>query len=198
MLDAIISTTPYLFTKDFSNIIFYANVKYICSHFHNRVRSKLELPADLNWSSLQIWASCQVQSGKWFLCDVLQYKTYFCGSLSLFFPNDGHCFISNYSKNRPAPLPAPRLRRKPMVHDSKKSMVHAIYIERLEALLPSRRLSCLLESSLVLPSSLLPCPPSLILSLCISSFSFRLLPFTPSHGELLPSWHPRTAPAILP
>ena len=110
---------------------------------------------------------------------------------------------------------APRLRRKPLVHDSKKSMVHAIYIERLEALLPSRRLSCLLESSQVLPSSLLPCPPSLILSLCISSFSFRLLPFTPFHGELLPStcpppprppflgelrpsWHPRTAPAILP
>jgi len=108
MLDAIISTTPYLFTKDLSNINFYANVKYICSHFHNRVRSKLELPADLNWSSLQIWASCQVQSGKWFLCGVLQYKTYFCGSplsLSLSFCNDGHCFISNYSKNRPAPLP---------------------------------------------------------------------------------------------
>ena len=97
----------------------------------------------------------------------------------------------------------------------KKSMVHTIYIEQLEALLPSRWLSCLLESSRVLPSSLLLCPPSLILSLCIFSFSFRLLPFTPSHGELLlsacplpprppflgelrPSWHPRTAPAILP
>ena len=26
-------------------------------------------------------------------------------SLSLSFCNDGHCFISNYSKNRPAPLP---------------------------------------------------------------------------------------------
>ena len=44
--------------------------------------------SDQNWSSLPIWASCQVQSGKWFLCGVLQYKTYFCGSplsLSLFF-----------------------------------------------------------------------------------------------------------------
>ena len=48
MLDAIISTTPYLFTKDLSNINFYANVKYICSHFQNRVISKLELPADLS------------------------------------------------------------------------------------------------------------------------------------------------------
>ena len=48
MLDAIISTTPYLFTKDLSNINFYANVKYMCSHFQNRVRSKLELPADLS------------------------------------------------------------------------------------------------------------------------------------------------------